>query len=277
LYGRSFPAEVITRTPAPLNPAPWAPAPRSLGLEAPEISALSALVLDEASGSVLYEKDGHRLLPPASLTKIATAVVALEEGDLNDIVVSDVDSRKMTRSSVMGLRPGDQFSLRDLLHGLLLRSGNDAGLVIGRHIAGSDEAFVERMNALAERLGLWRTRFQNPHGLSARGHFSTAYDMAVLSRYAMSLPEFRETVPKTDWMANGSRTLPVRNINSFLTEYEGADGIKTGYTWSAGRTLVASAVRDGNRVYVVVLNAPERDEDAATLMDWAFRAHEWLE
>ncbi len=232
-------------------------------------------MIDEASGAVLYDKDAHLALPPASLTKIATAIVALERGDLDAWVDIDVDSRTMRGSTVMGLIPGDRFRLVDLLYGMMLPSGNDAALAIGRHISGSDFAFVAEMNALLGRLGLRDSHFANPHGLGNRDHVVSAYDLAMLSRYAMTLPGFYELVNARSWTARGSRTLSFSNINSLLGFYAGADGIKTGYTRSAGSTLAASAWRDGHRVYVVVLNSPSRYEDARLLLNWAFANFAW--
>ena len=158
---------------------------------------------------------------------------------------------------------------------MMLPSGNDAALAVGRHLAGSDAAFVTEMNALAERLGLWDTHFANPHGLGAPDHLTSARDMAMLSRYAMSLPGFPDLVGASSWLAAGSRQIPLYNINTFLFTYPGADGLKTGYTRRAGLTIVASATRGGHRVYVVLLNAPQREADAYALMDWAFASFEW--
>ena len=231
--------------------------------------------MDEASGAVLFDKEGHLALAPASLTKIATAIVALEGAELDIGVTSNVDARAMPGSSVMGLRPGDCFSVRDLLHGLLLPSGNDAALALGRYVAGSDEAFVTRMHTMLDRVGLDDTRFIDPHGLGGDGHASSAHDVAMLARYAMQLPDFAELVTTRSWTADGSRTLTMRNVNSFLTRYGGADGVKTGFTEEAGRTLAASATRDGRRLHVVLLNAPERFTDAERLLDWAFDNFDW--
>jgi D-alanyl-D-alanine carboxypeptidase len=270
---------VPSSTPEPprvLVPTPWAPAPTESGVPAPAVTALAAVVIDEASGAVLYDKQAERVLPPASLTKIATAVIALEEGDLDSTVVVDVNSEAMKGSTVMGLLPGDHFTLRDLLYGLMLPSGNDAAIAIGRHIAGSDEAFAEKLNALARRFALNDTQFANAHGLSRLGHVTSAHDLAILSRYAMSVPGFAEIVGTPYWTALGSRTIELTNLHPFTFSYPGGDGIKTGYTGRAGRTMVASAVRDGHRVYVVLLNAPEMEKDAVALMDWAFATHRWL-
>ncbi len=266
-----------TPEPPPLpTPLPWAPPPTTRSARpAPEISAAAAVVLDEASASVLYEKNGFQPLSPASLTKIATLILALEKGDPDAWVETDVDSSTMRGSTVMGLEPGDRFRLRDLEYGLMLPSGNDAALAIGRFLSGSDAAFVGEMNGLLRRLGLNDGHFSNPHGLGAADHVVSAYEVAMLSRYGMSLPGFKEIVNTPSWTARGSRELRFGNINTFLTAYRSADGVKTGYTRRAGFTLAASATRNGRRIYVVVLNAPNRTSDAVALMDWAFSSHAW--
>ena len=242
----------------------------------PEVSAEAAIVVDEASGAVLFDKNAHESLPPASLTKVITAIVALEGADPNAWLTTDIDSRKMNGSSLMGLLPGDCYQLRDLLYGLMLPSGNDAALAISRYVAGSDEEFLAQMHALLNRLGLHESHFIDPHGLGGDGHTASAYDLAMLSRYAMTtIPEFRTIVATPVWRSGGTRQLVLYNVNNFLTQFEGADGLKTGYTNEAGRTLIASATRDGRRLFAVLLNAPERDDDAAALLEWAFENHEW--
>lgn len=259
-----------------LNPAAAGEAPASLGVEAPSISAAAAIVIDEASGAVLYEKDADRQLAPASLTKIVTAKLVLESGVALDTPVTvDVDSRLMRGSSVMGLQPGDVFTVRDLLYGLMLPSGNDAAIALGRAVAGSDRVFVERMNALAWKMGLRNTNFANAHGLSARNHYTSARDLAYLSRYAMSDPVLREIVRTPSYVASGSRMIEMTNVNLFLGQFPGADGLKTGFTNRAGKTIVATATREGRRVYVVLLDAPEREADASALMAWAFANYRW--
>lgn len=245
--------------------------PSVLTADAPVPAAKAALVLDGGSGKALYEKDPHLALPPASLTKMVTAILAIEEGDLDAWVKVDVDSRQMTGSSLMGLLPGDCFQLRDLVYGLMLPSGNDAALAIARHISGSDAAFVEEMNAFLVRLGLKDSHFANPHGLDAKGHVMSAYDLALIAKYGMDLPFFAKVVGTPQWTAKGSRTINLPNVNGFLSSYPGADGVKTGFTDAAGRTLVASATKDGRRVFVVLLNDDARYDDASKLMDWAFQ------
>ena len=257
-------------------PAPWATAPiRSTTAPPPAIGAAAAIVVDEASGVVLYEKDAHTPLPPASLTKIATAVVALEGSDPDAWALAAVDSRRMIGQSLMGLLPGDCFRIRDLVRGLLLPSGNDAALALSRAIAGSDAAFVELLNVRLARLGLRASHFTDPHGLGGPAHRASAYDLAMLARYAMQLPDFAAIVGESESTLEGSRSLTLLNGNRFLTDYAGADGVKTGFTVEAGRTLVASAMRDGHRLYAVVLNAPDREAEAAALLDWAFANHIW--
>jgi serine-type D-Ala-D-Ala carboxypeptidase (penicillin-binding protein 5/6) len=273
-------AAISTPAPTPRPPAEvvlqsWAPPPTRNLLPAPGVTAASAIVIDEASGAVLWEKDPHRQMAPASVTKIATAVIALQEGNLDAPVTVDVDYQDLPGSSVMGLLPGDTFTLRDLLYGLMLPSGNDAAIAIGRHLAVADDEFVAKMNVLALRLGMYDTQFANPHGLGSRQHYTTASDLAVLSRYAMSVPGFEHLALASDWTAFGSRVMPLTNFNTLLGAYEGADGVKVGYTERAGNTMVASATRDGHRVFVVLLNAPKRDEDAIALLDWSFAAHSW--
>lgn len=261
----------------PLAPARWGDAPvrRDAAPPPPATAAAAAVVMDEASAAVLYERDPHRRLSPASLTKIATAVVALRDGNLDAIATSNVDGASMRGSTIMGLAVGDRLSLRDLLYGLMLPSGNDAALVIARQIAGTDDAFIDRMNRLATELGMQDTTWTTPHGLGGTSNVTSAYDLAILSRYAMSVPGFAPVVQATHWTITGEKRWDLSNINSLLYAYPGADGVKTGYTRSAGKTIVASATREGHRLYVVLLNDQRQMEDAAALLDWAFANHTW--
>ncbi len=241
----------------------------------PYVDAAAVVIMDGASGAILYENNAEAPMQPASLTKIATAVIALQSGGLDRVFTSDVDSKAMPGQSVMGLSPGDQFTLRDLLFGLMLPSGNDAATVIARGVAASDTAFVLKMNLLATALGLMETRFVNPHGMSANGHHMSAYDLAVLSRYAMTVPGFPELAGAYRHTAHGSKTISMFNANAFVSRYNGGDGVKVGYTRRAGHTLVASATRNGHRIYAVLMNAPSSQADAVKLIDWAFANHTW--
>lgn len=258
-----------------LTPGAWGTAPvQATAAPAPETGALAAIVLDEASGAVLFEDNAHESLPIASLSKILTAIVAIEGNSLDARALSDVAASEMPGSTVMGLQRGDCFSVRDLLYGLMLPSGNDAARAIGRYQAGSEEGFVATMNLFLNRLGLQESSVADPHGLSPQNQASAA-DLALLTRYAMQNPDFAAIAAAGSWTASGNRTIQLYNINQFLTQYEGADGVKTGFTEQAGRTLVASATRDGHRLYVVLLNDDDRYGDAAALLDWAFENHQW--
>jgi D-alanyl-D-alanine carboxypeptidase len=234
--------------------------------------------VDAETGRVLYGLNEHERRFPASTTKIMTAILAIERASLDEVVVAESDAVRMSAagSSVMGLVPGTPISMRDLLYGLMLPSGNDAALDIARALAGgSVPAFVDEMNARAGELGLENTNFRNPHGLDRRGHYSSAYDLSMLARYAMANETFRE-IAATQWHQLAPPfDYGFANGNSLLATYPGADGVKIGWTDRAGWTFVASAVRDGRRVFVTVLNSEDRDADAAALFDWAFAAHHW--
>ncbi|MEX2373753.1 MAG: D-alanyl-D-alanine carboxypeptidase family protein, partial [Dehalococcoidia bacterium] len=245
---------------------------------APKVSAAAAVVIDEDSAAVLFGKNEDERRAPASLTKVATAALAVQSGALDETVHNTVDSARMPGSSLMGLKPGDEFSLRDLLYGLILPSGNDAAIAIGRYLGdGSDAAFMYQVNALFESLGLDGSHFTDPHGLGGRYHYTTATELALLSRYAMQFPEFRDVVAARSWTAEGSRTIQLSNLNPFMDVYPGADGLKTGYTEVAGPTFIGSAERDGRRLYVVLLNSQDRFGEASALLDWAFETYDWSE
>jgi D-alanyl-D-alanine carboxypeptidase len=243
---------------------------------APPITAGAAVVVDGESGRVLFDLHAHEQRSPASTTKIMTGILAVERGELDRLVVSETDGSRMLGSSVMGLRAGVPISVRDLLYGLMLPSGNDAALELARAVDGSVPAFVDRMNAKAAELGLRDTQFQNPHGLDGRAHYSSAYDLAMLGRYAMANPEFAAIAASPAWHLAPPSDYDLYNGNSLLARYPGADGIKIGWTNRAGWTLVASAVRDGRRLYVTVLKSADRDGDASALLDWAYASHEWV-
>jgi D-alanyl-D-alanine carboxypeptidase len=232
-------------------------------------------VIDGDSGRVLLDQRAHERRSPASTTKIMTAILALETVSPDAWVVSSTDASRMYGSSVMGLRPGVYIQMRDLLYGLMLPSGNDAAIEIARNVDGTTDAFVARMNAKAAELGLANTHFVNPHGLDRRAHYSTAYDLAMLGRYAMRNDAFRRLAGTTAYHLPPPSDYPLYNGNSLLNTYPGADGIKIGWTNRAGWTLVASAERDGRRLYVTVLKSVDRDADAAALFDWAYSAYHW--
>jgi len=268
-------------SPTVTNPAS-APGPRSLGIPAPEVSAAAAIVVDDASLEVLYGKDPYGPRPPASVTKMATAVVALERGRLDDLATSDLHfwTLAINDGSTMGLEPGDQLTLRELLYGLMLASANDAAETLAEHISGTEEAFVAEMNALVARLGMTETHFTNSAGLSEPGHVSSPWDLVLLGRYLMRFPDLREIVGTEQRIVRGLRNgqvveFDLYNHNPLLNYTEGVDGLKTGFTEQSGRTIALTAERGGHRVYIVLMDTTLRAQDAIALVEWAFENHVW--
>jgi serine-type D-Ala-D-Ala carboxypeptidase (penicillin-binding protein 5/6) len=243
--------------------------------EVPTVNAQQIVVIDAETGEVLYGYNEHEHTPMASITKIATAIVALERGKLQDQVLVEYDPTELVDSTAMGCNPGETYSLEDLLYGLMLPSGNDAALAIANHIAGSEQAFVHLMNDKVQQLGLKDTHFANPHGLDNPDHYSSAYDMAMLGRYGMQNATFRELAKARVWDVHGSKDFQVFNLNRFLWNYDGADGIKIGYTEAAGRTIVASATRGGHRVIVAWMHGSDIVKDVTPLLDYVFDNYEW--
>jgi D-alanyl-D-alanine carboxypeptidase (penicillin-binding protein 5/6) len=243
---------------------------------APRVTASSVAVIDAATGRVMYGRHMHERRAPASTTKIMTALLSVEAiADENAAVVSSTDASSMVDSSVMGLWPAAEVSLRDLLYGLMLPSGNDAAIELARNLAPSEQTFVDVMNERAAVMGLRDTHFTNPHGLDQPGHYSSAYDMAVLGRFAMQHPRFREIAGTPAYRFSWPFDYDVHNGNSLLGAYPGASGVKIGWTEAAGWTFVASAQRDGREVIVSLMNSADRDADAAALLDWAFASPHW--
>lgn len=239
----------------------------------PHISADAAIVMDAATGTILFEKNAHRSMAPASTTKILTAILALERGNLQDLVTVSHHAAYTEGSSVY-LAPGEKLSLDDLLVGLLLRSGNDSAVAIAEHIGGTEQQFAELCNARAKELGAQQTTFRNPHGLSTPGHLTAAYDLAILTRHALlTLPRFAEIVSARedtiDWSGR-PYDRQLRNTNKLLWMLAGADGVKTGTTKEAGQCLVSSATREGQQIIAVVLHSGNRWADSARLLEYGF-------
>ncbi|MFM9279017.1 D-alanyl-D-alanine carboxypeptidase family protein [Paenibacillus jiagnxiensis] len=245
----------------------------------PANHAEAAALIDVSSGRILYEKEGDKQMRIASLTKIMTAIVAIEHGSLKDKVSVSRNAFAKEGSSLF-LKLGEQMKLEDMLYGLMLRSGNDAATAIAEHVGGSEEGFVFLMNAKAEQLGLEHTHFANPHGLDAEGHYSTANDMAKLTAYALRNPVFREIVKTENKKApnpNEQWDYSWHNKNKMLRLYEGADGVKTGYTKKAFRCLVSSATRDGRQLAAVTLNDGDDWNDHGRMLDYGFRYYPIVE
>lgn len=242
----------------------------------PMVSAEQAVLIDQASGTVLYEKNADNPQLIASITKIMTAIIAIEHGDLTDLVKISSEAVSAEGSSIY-LIENEMISLADLLYGLMLRSGNDAAIAIAEHIGGSVEGFVFLMNEKADWLGLQQTSFANPHGLDEEDHYSTSKDIADLMRYAMENEIFAE-INQTKTYLSEARDYHWHNKNKLLTNYyEYTIGGKTGYTKAAGRTLVTVAEKDHTQLIAVTINDPNDWFDHMRLYEWGFEQAEHLD
>jgi len=244
-----------------------------------QLSAGSALLMDADTGAILFARHHMERRSPASTTKIMTALLILEGGRLDEKVVI-TERATAVAGTRLGLRRGQQVTLRDLLWGILIKSANDAALAAAEHVGGSEEQFVARMNAKADSLGMQGTHFANPHGLDNPDHYSTAYDLAILARQALHNPTFARMVQTREAQLtiltgrNGKvvKRKVIRTHNQLLGQFAGADGVKTGYTEQAGRCLVASATRGDHRLITVLLNDSRRWAEAAALLEYGFAA-----
>jgi serine-type D-Ala-D-Ala carboxypeptidase (penicillin-binding protein 5/6) len=241
------------------------------------VSAKSAILIEATTGRILFEQNANEKKPMASTTKVMTALLALESCDLDETVVVSENASGVGGSSIW-LSVGEHMCMSDMLFGLMLSSGNDAAVAIAEHVAGSVDEFVAMMNAKAKEIGAYNTNFVNPNGLPADGHYTTAYDLSLICAYAMRNPYFCEIV-KTQY-----KTIPweghewdrvVKNKNKLLWNYEGGNGIKTGYTDAAGKCLCAAAQRDGMQLITVVLDAPDMFNDCTRLLDYGFENYEY--
>ncbi|UYZ11820.1 D-alanyl-D-alanine carboxypeptidase [Brevibacillus sp. WF146] len=239
----------------------------------PDVSAEAAALIDVASGRILYAKNGSKKMRIASLTKTMTAIVAIESGRLQDVVTVPKEAVGVDGSSIY-LKQGEKLTLEELLYGLMLRSGNDAAVAVAHHVGGSVPGFVYLMNEKAALIGMTHTNFTNPHGLDdSNMHYSTAEDMAKLSAYALHNPVFRQIVStkvKSISWEGEKWDRRLQNKNKLLHLYNGADGVKTGYTKLAKRCLASSATRDGRQLAAITLNAPDDWNDSMKLLDWGF-------
>lgn len=257
------------------------------------LSGEAAILIDPDTGQVLFEKNPHMKLHPASTTKIMTGILAIELGNLNDIVTIDDEIVSLTDGSHIALEPGERVLFEDLLNALLIESANDAALAIAKHISGSIEGFIKLMNKKAEELGALDTNFVNPNGLTDDNHLTTAYDLSLIAKYAMENPKFREIVgnytsqiPKTNkkteqrYLNSHNRLLYSTlkmNIDEQIVplKYEGATGVKTGYTLAAQNCLVGSATRGNQSFIAVVLKSDGREVfcDVHKLLNYGFDNH----
>lgn len=241
-------------------------------------NAKGALLLEADTNKILYSRNANAKLPMASTTKIMTAILAIENLDLDSVVTVD-DRASGIQGSSMYLGKGEKISVRNLIYGLMLTSGNDAAVELSILVAGSPEKFAELMNKKAVEIGALNTNFVNPNGLPVANHYTTAYDLAIIASYAMKNETFRKVVSteymKIPWEGKAwDRVL--KNKNKILWQYEGGNGIKTGYTDAAGRCLVSSAKRDGMQLICVVLNCPDMFGDSMKILDYGFNNYERL-
>jgi D-alanyl-D-alanine carboxypeptidase (penicillin-binding protein 5/6) len=259
-----------TPTPPPATPSPT---PELAPGELP-LAAAGAIVIDEISGTPLYQKNADEQFYPASTTKIMTALLVIEAGNLDQEVTVEPEDTKV-EPMALDIKPGDKFTRLQMLYGLMLKSANDVAQALARDNAGSIQAFADKMNRRAQELGAVSTHFENPHGLHNKQHFSTPRDLALIARTAMLQPLFRKIVSTIyyDWTPEpGLPPVPLTNHNKLLRMFPGCTGLKTGYTVPAQQVLVSSALRDGREVISVVMHTdhPGIWEDSKTLLTYGF-------
>ncbi|MFC4767284.1 D-alanyl-D-alanine carboxypeptidase family protein [Effusibacillus consociatus] len=241
--------------------------------------AASAIVMDAATGQVLFEKNSHEKLPPASITKIMTMLLVMEALESGKVKLSD-KIRTSERAASMGgsqifLEPGEEMTLEDMMKGIALGSANDASVAVAEHLAGSEEEFVRLMNQRAQELGLKNTHFSNCNGLPVENHYTSAYDIAVMSRELLKHePVLKWTAMYQDYLRKDTeRPFWLVNTNKLVRFYQGVDGLKTGFTNESKYCLSATAKRGEFRVIAVVMGeptSPQRNADIAGMFDWAF-------
>jgi D-alanyl-D-alanine carboxypeptidase (penicillin-binding protein 5/6) len=248
----------------------------------PAVEAKAALVMDVGSGMVLFDKDGRKQLPIASLTKIMTAILILESHSLYEIVTVDENYAAMPESETgvkIWLRQNEKITIGDLLVALLVRSAGDAALALAKHHSGSVEEFVNEMNKKAKTLNLKNTHFINPIGMDADGHYSSAFDLALLTKYALRFPTFRNIIRMKEAeikSTDGRITHSFETTNYLLYSYLDIEGVKTGTTDAAGENVINLARSpSGHEIIAIILNSPDRFQENKSIIDWTFRSYTW--
>ena len=243
----------------------------------PKINSRAAIIFDRKSKAIIYGKNVNQKRAMASTTKVMTAIVALEKGNLNDTIEVSKKAASINGSK-LGLKTGDKISLKDLLYGLLLRSGNDAAIQIALHLGGSIEGFAQMMNDKANELGLKNTHFVTPHGLDNENHYTTVYELALLTDYALNNKEFAKIVStKQTVITINSKPVTINNTNELLGNLEGVNGVKTGFTNNAGRCLITSITRNNFSIITIVLGADTkkfRTKDSIELIEYNYKNYE---
>ncbi len=251
------------------------PSPRKDFSEAPQVTATSAVVIDNKTGTSMYEKNSNLRHLPASTTKLMTALVALEKCSLTDVIeVRDVEGD----GSQMGLKVGDRVTVENLLYGLLIPSGNDAAFVLAKNCGDSYGQFIAGMNQKAKDLNMQNTHFVNPAGYDDPLQYSTASDLALLARVAVANPAIAKIVKIKSTVVTdvtGTRTYYLENVNKLLGVVPGVEGVKTGETDGALENLVTKTTRGENSILVVVLGSQDRFGDSKSLIEWTFQNYIW--
>lgn len=256
---------------APARPEPL-PGPVG-GVPPPSLTAISAVLVDASTGQVLFAKNPHLRRPNASTTKIMTAILLIENCGMSQRIKASRNASQTPFTSIR-LQPGETITAKDLLLAMMVRSANDAAVAAAEHVAGNVSKFARMMNAKAKEIGCRNTHFVTPNGLPAKGHYSTAYDLCLITRYAIRYPVFNEAA-NTRSCVLASRTMNRKDLylstkSKFLANYPGADGIKSGYVKEAGYCYVGSATRNGWRLVSAVLKSDNASQETAALMDYAF-------
>lgn len=256
------------------------PLPGKIGSEATIfVDARSAIVLDSATKEVLFESDAHKEMAMASITKLMTALLVIEKGNLNDVVTVTQEDVIETGSDI-DLRSGEQVRLGDLLRATLIKSANDAAYTMAHHVGGTTEDFVKMMNQKAEELGLKETHYMNPHGFDEVGHHSSAYDISLLMSHAMENKTFSDIMKMKECdvaILNSDRISHVSTTNELLKSDDPLiEGGKTGFTDEAGEAVVLAAKNPaGHRIITVILNSPRRFAEGKKLIDFVYEKYQW--
>lgn len=252
----------------------------SKNIENLKLNSRIGLIFDRNSKRILYEKNGLKQVPMASTTKIMTAIVVLENSELNDVVTISKKAAG-TGGSRLGLRTNDKITVHDLLYGLMLKSGNDAAVALAEHVGGGIEEFADMMNKKAKELGLINSHFITPHGLDKEKHYTTAYELACMADYALKIPKFKEIVSSKNYnITINARSNLIGNTNELLGNLNGVYGVKTGFTNEAGRCLVTACKREDLDIITVVLGADtkkHRTSDSIKLIEYAYKNYEVID
>jgi len=267
------PPQLVDRVHVPTQRVKVGEAQQSvLTRQLPDISAQSFLIYDLDANQLLLAQNIHDTLAPASLTKLMTALLVLEQATMTATVT--VQGNDLVGGASMGLQAGETITVEELLWGLLIPSGNDAATALARHIGGSVDGFVEMMNRRAQALGLAETHFVNPHGLDAADHTSSAADLLMLTQQAWQFPRFRQLVAIAETEIAGH---PMRNTNELLSIDSRVNGVKTGTTDLAGECLVAGFAQNGHQLFIIVLNSRQRYTDTQALYTYYQANYTWFD